>query len=336
MQALAVKYRPKVWSDVVEQGYTKQILENQLERNEIKNGYLFTGPAGCGKTTCARIFAHEINKGLGNPIEMDAASHSSVDDVRDLITQAQTKSLTSEYKVFIVDECHSLSNTAWQALLKLLEEPPEKSIFIFCTTDSQKIPKTILSRIQRYDFKCISFEGICNRLGYICQQEQIEIEYSAIEFIAKQAEGGLRDSITMLDKCQALSNGKVTLDVVLNSIGGSDYTIMKELTDSILAKDEGNAIRIIEELHNEGKDLKLFISRYIDFLLDVQKFDIFRDFEFIKLPRIYEDWLQKVSELGVICLELLRTIVKLNSDIKWNSSPKYFIESVLLLFCRKD
>lgn len=170
-KALAIKYRPKTWEDVTEQSSTKIILQQQLVSGEVKNAYLFCGPAGCGKTTCARIFASDINKGEGNPIELDAASNNGVDDVRTIIQQAKTKSLDSEYKIFIIDECHALSNSAWQAMLKIIEEPPAKSIFIFCTTDPQKIPKTILSRVQRYDFQRISQKGIVDRLEYILQQE---------------------------------------------------------------------------------------------------------------------------------------------------------------------
>jgi len=170
-RTLAIKYRPRVWGDVVEQGSTKIILQQQLESGEVKNAYLFCGPAGCGKTTCARIFANDINKGEGNPIELDAASNNGVDDVREIINQAKTKSLNSEYKIFIIDECHALSNSAWQAMLKIIEEPPAKSIFIFATTDPQKIPKTILSRVQRYDFQRISQKGIVDRLKYILDEE---------------------------------------------------------------------------------------------------------------------------------------------------------------------
>ena len=170
-KALAVKYRPQTFADVTEQDSVKIILQQQLESGEIKNAYLFTGGAGTGKTTCARIFANEINKGEGNPIEMDAASNSGVDDVRNIIQQAKTKSLDSEYKVFIIDECHSISNTGWQAFLKLIEEPPAKSIFIFCTTNPERIPKTILSRVQRFDFHRISQAGIVDRLEYILKEE---------------------------------------------------------------------------------------------------------------------------------------------------------------------
>ena len=173
-KSLAIKYRPHTFDDVVEQGAIKIILRQQLEDNETKNAYLFCGGAGTGKTTCARIFAKEINHFEGKPIEMEAASNSSVDDVREIIQQAKTKSLESEYKVFIIDECHSISNTGWQAFLKLLEEPPAKSIFIFCTTDPHKVPRTILSRVQRYDFNRISQEGIVKRLKHIIDKENEE------------------------------------------------------------------------------------------------------------------------------------------------------------------
>lgn len=175
-QSLAIKYRPKTFSDVVEQSSTKIILEQQLISGEIKNAYLFVGSAGTGKTTCARIFANVVNGGRGNPIELDAASNNSVDDVREIINQAKTKSLDSEYKVFIIDECHALSNAAWQAMLKIIEEPPAKSIFILCTTESQKIPKTILSRVQRFDFQRISQKGIVNRLRDIIDLENNNYE----------------------------------------------------------------------------------------------------------------------------------------------------------------
>ena len=226
-QPLANKYRPKRFEDVSEQGAIKTIIENQIKDKDIRNAYLFCGGAGTDKTTCARIVADMINDGQGKPIELDAASNNSVDDVRRIITDSKYKSLTSEYKIYIIDECHSLSNAAWQAMLKLLEEPPASTIFIFCTTDPQKIPRTILSRVQRYNFQRISKKGIINRLKYIIDQENLEVhtsqgdmdtlldpqwveacglplityEEEALEYIAKQAQGGMRDAITTLDKC---------------------------------------------------------------------------------------------------------------------------------------
>ena len=238
-KSLAIMYRPRTFDDVVEQGAIKTILRQQLEDNETKNAYLFCGGAGTGKTTCARIFANEINHFEGNPIEMDAASNSSVDDVREIIQQAKTKSLESEYKVFIIDECHSISNTGWQAFLKLLEEPPAKSIFIFCTTDPQKIPKTILSRVQRYDFQRISHKGVVNRLTYILNAEQQEaneftnIDPAALDYIAKIADGGMRDAITMMDKCLSFSS-TLSLENVVKALGVADYETMIGLSVNIL------------------------------------------------------------------------------------------------------
>lgn len=174
-EPLAVKYRPTSFNDMTEQSAIKDILENQIKTKTFQHGYLFTGPAGTGKTTSARIFANMINNGKGNPIEVDAASNSGVDNVRQIIEDAKRKPLDAEYKIFIIDECHSLSNGAWQALLKTLEETPKFTIFIFCTTNPEKIPPTILSRVQRFQFNKISNDGIYQRLKYIIEAENEDI-----------------------------------------------------------------------------------------------------------------------------------------------------------------
>ena len=340
-KALAIKYRPKTWEDVTEQSSTKIILQQQLESSEVKNAYLFCGPAGCGKTTCARIFANDINKGEGNPIELDAASNNGVDDVRNIIQQAKTKSLDSEYKIFIIDECHALSNSAWQAMLKIIEEPPAKSIFIFCTTDPQKIPKTILSRVQRYDFQRISQDGIVKRLWYILEQEDKGDKFNsdivwvkdAIEYIAKIADGGMRDAITLMDKCLAYSKD-LTLDNVVKALGTTDYDTMFKLTDYLIDNKVKLALALIEDIYNSGKDLKTFVRQYVQFLLDLAKWGIGCDWKYLTIPKLadYENWLKDCGDREFeLITDWLSVFVNLNADIKWSQSVKYDIEAVILI-----
>ena len=339
-KALAIKYRPHDWSSVTEQASTTTILQQQLRSGEVKNAYLFCGPAGCGKTTCARIFANEINKGEGNPIELDAASNNGVDDVREIIQQAKTKSLDSEYKIFIIDECHALSNSAWQAMLKIIEEPPAKSIFIFATTDPQKIPKTILSRVQRYDFSRISQDGIVDRLDNILENELNEHSdllwtRNTLEYIAKTADGHLRDAITYLDKCLAYSKD-LTLENVVSALGTVDYETMIHLSADIIAKNAKAVIIRVEELYNNGKDIKQFVKQYLQFLLDVQKFGVGCDWKYLQIPKIedYEDWFEDLKSHDYDVLEsVLKAMIKLNADIKWSSTPKYDLEAVLYTEC---
>ncbi len=332
IKSLAVKYRPTTFDEVVEQGAIKLILQQQLESEEVKNAYLFCGGAGTGKTTCARIFANEINKFQGNPIEMDAASNSGVEDVRAIIQQAKTKSLDSEYKIFIIDECHSISNTGWQAFLKLIEEPPAKSIFIFCTTDPQKIPKTILSRVQRYDFQRISHKAVTDRLEYICQCEDVELyEREALDYIAKLADGGMRDAITLMDKCLSY-NRDLTIHNVVDALGITDYDTMFFLTDSIITGEADAVIKTIEEVHRSGKDLKQFIKTYTNFVLDLCKYGCLKTFEFIEIPSIHKFRLDKYNDHAYEDFtRLLNTLVNLNAEIKWETSPKPVIQAVLVL-----
>ena len=339
VKTLAVKYRPKTWDEVSEQSSTKIILQQQLESGEVKNAYLFCGPAGCGKTTCARIFANDINKGEGNPIELDAASNNGVDDVRNIIQQAKTKSINSEYKIFIIDECHALSNSAWQAMLKIIEEPPAKSIFIFCTTDPQKIPKTILSRVQRYDFQRISQRSVVERLTHICMIEGVihtDSSEEALEFIARLADGGMRDAITFLDKCLAY-HPKLTLKHVAEALGTADYSIMFELTDCLLGYDgmgSKEAVEIIETLHAKGKELKTFIKQYVQFLLDLDKYSLGCDWKYLQMPKLtdYEKALESYGEDEWDEIHRwLSIFVQFNADIKWSQSTKYDIEATIIV-----
>lgn len=347
-ESLAVKYRPKSFDDMTEQTAIKDILENQIKTKTFQHGYLFTGPAGTGKTTSARIFASMINDRKGNPIEVDAASNSGVDNIRQIIEDAKRKPLDAEYKIFIVDECHSLSNGAWQALLKTLEEPPKFTIFIFCTTDPQKIPATILSRVQRYNFQKISNEGIVKRLEDICIHENSQ-DYDdpnlrdigdilrrpeALEYIAKVSYGGMRDAITLLDKCLSLSHD-VTLENVLKTIGAENYDTFLSLLTALANNNSATSIGLVEQVYSAGKDVKQFMKDFAKFILDVEKYYIFQDFKYISLPQSIEfDIKNIVKNLDVY--SVMDFVVSLNNQIKWDSDPKTLIELSILIYCGKE
>ena len=333
--SLAVKYRPTDWSDLTEQSEVKKILEWQIENNDVKGAYLFVGGAGTGKTTSARIFANKINHGEGEPIELDAASNNGVDDVRLITQQAQMKSLTGEYRVFILDEVHMFSQSAWNALLKLLEEPPAKTVFIMCTTEMNKVPKTILSRAQMYQFNRISQNGIIERLNTILSREQIDtVKQDALEFLAKSADGHMRDAITMLDKCLAYSH-ELTLKNVVKSIGATDYETMVRLSKALVYGETQDMLSVVDKIHSSGKDFKTFTRSYLSFVLDVCTYSVTRGFEFIKIPNFYKadlDYLTKY-EVGGTLTKVLKMLMRLNSEIKYDTDPKMLAQAYFYQFC---
>ena len=335
MPTLAVKYRPKTFEDMVEQSVVRDILLNHIAEKKFRNAYLFCGAAGCGKTTTARVFAKSINSSI---TELDAASHNGVDDMKEIIRQSTLKPIGSDYRVFILDEAHNLSKAAWESALKTLEEPTPTSIFIFCSTDPQKFPKTILSRIQRYDFKRISHSGVVNRLKYILDSENKEnanYTYSedAIDYIAKMSEGGMRDAITLMEKSLGYSDN-LTLEAVIKALGTVDYNTMFELTEALYDMNKKKVIEIIETVHRDGIDLKQFIKNYGYFVLDLCKYDICKSFDYIQLPITFEQRLKgyKKSQFEFFS-DLLNTVMTLNTDIKWESTPKPLIEAQFVLLC---
>lgn len=336
-EALAVVYRPKTFDDLTEQNAIKVILEQQIETKSFQHAYLFTGPSGCGKTTSARIFANRINEGKGNPIEIDAASNSGVDNIRNIIEDAKRKSLDSEYKVFIMDECHSLSSGSWQALLKLLEEPPKYTIFILCTTNPEKIPQTIMSRVQRYQFNKISTNGIVKRLNEICDKElghtDAYIDDKAIAHIAKMASGGMRDSITMLDKCLSLSTN-LTVESVVKAIGTVDYAEHFQLLEYLTKKDN-SCILVVEDVFKDGKDIRLFLKSFYEFVLDICKFKMFGSFETTRIPALDEYYTRAAQIEESDCFNVLRLVTDLLQLIKRDSNALYSIEGAFALYCNE-
>lgn len=340
-KALALKYRPKDFSDVCEQKEIIGIFQYMLDNKIFPNSVLLCGPAGCGKTTTARIIANKINDGLGTPIEIDAASNNGVDNVREIIQQSKARALDCEYKVFIIDECHSITNQGFQAFLKCLEEPNSKSIFIFCTTDPQKLPATILSRVQRFDFTKITFNTIVNRLKYILDNEiasgePFKYDERAIRYIAKIADGGMRDAITLMDKCLG-NNGDLSLENVINSIGAQDYSRLFKFTEYLLDFNSRDSIEFIEKIYFSGVDIKQFISQYIQFLMDICKFKLIGNFDYIQIPEIYEKQLLDYSDSDYLDIKyILNKMVQLKGYVKWEQNPKLYLEAEILNICKED
>lgn len=287
MISLYNKYRPKTFEDALGQHSIIKILENQIATGNIKNAYAFVGPSGVGKTSLARAFFYSINQGQGQPIEIDAASNSSVENIRAIKQEAQERAIDGKYKLFIIDEVHMLSSAAFAALLKIIEEPPEYTIFILCTTDAQKIPPTIMNRIQRFNFTKIPVNEIVGRLEYICNQENFTNYKEAIEYIGKICNGCMREALTLLEKCADYSTD-LSMNNVLEVLGYQSYDTMFELTNNMLDGNEAAVLQILTNIYNEGKDLKLFTDQYINFILDIDKYALFKNCDLINIPATKE------------------------------------------------
>ncbi|MGN0632301.1 MAG: DNA polymerase III subunit gamma/tau [Oscillospiraceae bacterium] len=282
-QALYRKWRPKSFDDVVSQPHITAALKNQIAQGKTAHAYLFTGSRGTGKTTCARIFAKAINcpnavdgepclecnictaaenGSLADIIEIDAASNSRVDDIRELREGVVYTPELCRYKIYIIDEVHMLSPGAFNALLKTMEEPPEHVKFILATTEIHKVPETIVSRCQHFDFNRIRSEDIVARLLYIASQENFTLHEDAAAMIARLSDGGMRDALSLLDRCSAYADD-ITLEVVSNAAGiaGRDYLF--DLLEKIAASDTAGAVSAVDSLHGKSKDLKLLCSELL-------------------------------------------------------------------------
>ena len=335
MEALATKYRPRTFKDVVCQDNVKKVLTNQLETNEVKQAYLFCGSAGTGKTTSARIFANEVNGGKGKPIEIDGASNNGVDNIRNIIDDCRMKSLDSKYKVYIIDEVHMLSIGAFNALLKVLEEPPKGVIFILCTTDPHKIPATILSRVQRFQFKRIPQNEVVKRLQYVLQQEgKITYDMEALQYIAKLADGGMRDALMKLDTVLGYTT-EITMEAVLDCLGITNYDYLFKIVSSIIKQDATTPMQLIDDLYKQGKDLKLFVKDLSKFILDLCKLELTQDINTTMIP---PELKTKCTQLLCKCdldllVDIMDAVNKLMDKIKYEQNPKSLIESELIILC---
>ncbi|MEE3333063.1 MAG: DNA polymerase III subunit gamma/tau [Ruminococcus sp.] len=283
-QVLYRKWRPQKFEDVYGQPQVTRTLQNELKNNRVNHAYLFTGSRGTGKTTCAKILAKAVNcldlrdgdpccecencRGIDDGsildvVEMDAASNRGIDDIREVIDEAQFRPARAKFRVYIIDEVHMLTDQAFNALLKTLEEPPEHVIFILATTEVHKLPATILSRCQRFDFNRIAPEEITKRLRFVAEQENASIDDDAAMLIAAIADGAMRDALSLMDRCLG-STDKITTEVVRNSAGLAAKDYLFELSASCINKNTAKALDIVTKLHNESKDM----ARLCDELLD--------------------------------------------------------------------
>jgi DNA polymerase III subunit gamma/tau len=335
-KSLAVKYRPQSFEDVSSQTSTIKILNKQLELKQYSNVYGFSGPTGVGKTTLARIFANAINGGQGNPIEIDGASNNGVDNIRGIIHDAKERSIDSEYKVYIIDECHMITPAGWNAFLKTIEEPPTYTIFMFCTTDIQKVPSTIKNRWMGFNLTKVSSDHIKTRLEHISQQEGFTNYTESCDYISKISDGGMRDAISMLEKSSNYSKD-LSIGNVLTSLGTPSYQSFFNLTDAIIDGNEKEVINIVEKLYHEGIDLKVFIDSYFEFTLDLNKFCIFNDMKVTKIPLSMEKETKYTTGIinnSVYFNKFNSTILDLKNTIKNDSFIKSTITLMLLKMCR--
>ncbi len=288
--ALYRKYRPLTFSDVIGQGHIVQTLSNAILNNRVGHAYLFTGPRGTGKTTMARIFARAVNcqnpkgadpclecdvcknitQGMSLDIfEIDAASNTGVDNIRELRENVKFPPSQAKFKVYIIDEVPILSTGAFNALLKTLEEPPAHVIFILATTEIHKVPETIISRCQRYDFTRLSLEHIIEKLSTIAKNENVSIEKNALEMIAIASEGGMRDAESLLSQVMALEDKKITAKEVEEILGTTQRQSLEAMVEYLLAKDANKAITLVNELSKDGYDLDVFNKSFLNYLRQV-------------------------------------------------------------------
>ena len=357
--ALYRKFRPAEFSEVKGQEHIVTTLQNQIKANRIGHAYLFCGTRGTGKTSIAKIFAKAVNcespvdgspcgvcqtcKNISagasmNVIEIDAASNNGVDNIREIRENVAYSPTEGKYKVYIIDEVHMLSIGAFNALLKTLEEPPEYVIFILATTEAHKIPITILSRCQRYDFKRITAETICDRLRELMEKESVDVEEKALRYVAKAADGSMRDALSLLDQCIAFYLGKkLTYDNVLEVLGALDTDVYSSLLRKIIKRDIPAVMADVESIVMQGRELSQFVTEFIQYLRNlmfVQSADHLEDFLEVSTENLQQ--LKEEAKMidGESLMRYIRVFSELSGQIKYSTQKRVLVEVALIKLCK--
>lgn len=352
-KALYRTWRPRTFNDVVGQSHITQTLQNAIESGKFSHAYLFSGPRGTGKTSAAKIFAQTINcetmparepcneckacKGIldgsiPDVIEIDAASNTSVDDIRDIRERVKYAPSVVPYKVYIIDEVHMISVNAFNALLKTLEEPPAHVVFILATTEPHKIPLTIISRCQRFDFRSISHQAMMERMNFIVEQEKIDITEEALESIALVAEGGMRDALSILDQVISYSEQTADVEDVLAVTGGVSQDVLTDLTIAMYEQDSERVIELFDELMRHGKDAGRFVFDMIYFMRDLLFYKTNRNLKaYLERAIITEQFEALANEVEAEWIEqAIVHFTECEQQLKWTTSPKVFVEVTLI------
>ncbi len=358
--ALYRKYRPNTFSKMVGQSAVIQALQNQVKYNQIGHAYLFCGTRGTGKTSTAKVFARAVNclnPVDGNPcnecelcreaesgfnlVEIDAASNNGVENIRDLREEVQYTPSKGKYKVYIIDEVHMLTQSAFNALLKTLEEPPEHVIFVLATTEPHKVLPTILSRCQRYDFKRITTQEIADHLSDVCLQEGIEAERDALQYIASIADGGMRDALSILDQCHAYyMHDAITLAKVRDVLGAVDTQIFTQMTDALVREDAGVLLQTIDQVFAEGRDALQFITAWNGYLRNVLVSRVLKEKSGDLIEADPEQLSRIQQQAGQLSADQLtyyiEELAKLESKLKSVTQKRVILEVGLIRLLRQE